>query len=105
MSKDQLPKNYQMMQEKHPEYIKAVAALGNAVRKEGPLDEKTVELIQLSAAAALKLEGAVHSHARRALKAGATPEELRQALIVITSTTGFPTVATAMSWVRDVTGE
>ena len=105
MSKDQLPKNYQMMQEQHPEFIKAVAELGNAVRQEGPLDEKTVELIQLSAAAALKLEGAVHSHARRALKAGATPEELRQTLIVLTSTMGFPTVASAMSWVRDVTGE
>ncbi|WP_291322174.1 carboxymuconolactone decarboxylase family protein [Desulfonatronospira sp.] len=105
MSKDQMPKNYQLMQEQHPGFIKAVAELGNAVRQEGPLDAKTVELIQLSAAAALRLEGAVHSHARRALKAGATPEELRQSLMVITSTTGFPTVATAMSWVRDVTGE
>ncbi|RQD76013.1 carboxymuconolactone decarboxylase family protein [Desulfonatronospira sp. MSAO_Bac3] len=105
MSKDQLPKNYQMMQEQHPGFIKAVEEMGNAVRQEGPLDEKSVELIQLSAAAALKLEGAVHSHARRALKAGATPEELRQTLIVLTSTIGFPSVASAMSWVRDVTGE
>ncbi len=79
--------------------------MGQALRQEGPLDEKAVELIQMAAAAALKLEGAVRSHARRALTAGASPEEVRHALIVITSTTGFPTVASAMSWVMEMTGE
>ncbi len=105
MSNQELPKNYQLMQKQHPDLIQAVSNLGQAVRKEGPLDEKSVELLQMSAAAALRLEGAVHSHARRALKAGASPEEIRHALVVLTSTTGFPTVAAAMSWVRDVLQE
>ncbi len=105
MSNKELPRHYQLLQEQHPEYISAVSALGRAVRQEGPLDDKTVELIQMAAAAALKLEGSVHSHARRALEAGASPEEIRHALIVITSTAGYPTVASALSWIMDITGK
>ncbi|MCF8093785.1 MAG: carboxymuconolactone decarboxylase family protein [Desulfobacteraceae bacterium] len=105
MSKEQMPKNYQKMQTENPKVMQAVSDLGQAARAEGPLDAKTVELIQMAGAAALKLEGAVHSHTRRALDAGATREEIKHTLIVLTSTIGFPTVAAAMSWMRDITGE
>lgn len=91
--------------ERHPDYMQAVADLGKAVREAGPLDEKTVNLVQMAGAAALRLEGAVHSHARRALAAGASIEELRHALIVLTSTIGFPTVAAAMSWLDEQAGD
>lgn len=103
MSDQQLPKNYQKMESEYPGFMKSVAELGQTARTEGPLDEKTVELIQMAAAAALRLEGAVHSHTRRALNAGASREEIQHALIVLTSTMGFPSVAAAMSWVRDIT--
>jgi AhpD family alkylhydroperoxidase len=104
MPESQLPRNYQILESEHPKLMKAVKELGLAARAEGPLDEKTVELVQMAAAAALRLEGAVHSHARRALKAGAGREEIHHALVVLTSTMGFPSVAAAISWVRDVTG-
>ena len=100
---EKMPKNYQVMISEHPRLMKAVSELGQAARSEGPLDEKTVELVQMAAAAALRLEGAVHSHARRALKAGASREEIHHALAVLTSTMGFPAVAAAMSWARDIT--
>jgi AhpD family alkylhydroperoxidase len=103
MPEKELPRNYQVMESEHPRLMKAVSELGIAARSEGPLDEKTVELIQMAAAAALRLEGAVHSHARRALKAGASREEIHHALVVLTSTMGFPSVAAAMSWARDIT--
>jgi alkylhydroperoxidase/carboxymuconolactone decarboxylase family protein YurZ len=44
----------------------------------------------------------VHSHTRRALEAGATPEQIRHTLISLTSTIGFPTVVAAISWADDV---
>ncbi len=91
------------MQSEHPGLMKAVSELGQATRAEGPLDEKTVELVQMAAAAALRLEGAVHSHTRRALKAGASREEIHHALVVLTSTMGFPSVSAALSWARDIT--
>ena len=105
MSKEKLPKWYVELERKHPKFINAVQELGRVVRQEGPLDEKTTHLVQLAAAATLRSEGAVHSHAKRAVEAGAKPEEICHAIIVLTSTIGFPTVSAALSWVADITGE
>ncbi len=96
------PVFYQKMKKQHPAYFAALESLGEAVRKAGPLDEKTVHLVQLAGAAATRSEGAVHSHTRRALEAGASPEEIRHALIALTSTIGFPNVTAALSWAEDV---
>ncbi len=95
---DKLPKQYQMLSQRFPEYMKAVQKLGEVVRAQGPLDEKTAQLIQLAAAVATKSQGAVHSHARRALAAGASIEEVQHAVILLTSTLGFPQVSAALSW-------
>jgi len=90
------------MRQRHADFMEAVERLGAAAYEAGPLDDKTKELIQLGAAAALRAEGAVHSHARRALQAGANADEIRHALLLLASTIGFPSVAAAMSWVDDV---
>jgi 4-carboxymuconolactone decarboxylase len=94
--------HYLTLKERHAGVIAAVEALGVAAQDAGPLDKKTVHLIQLAAAAAIRSHGATHSHTVRALEAGATPEEIRHAVIVLTSTIGFPTAAAALSWVDDV---
>jgi len=104
VSDKKLPKWYATLEEKHPKFIDAVQELGKVVRQEGPLDEKTAHLVQLAAAATLRSEGGVHSHARRAMEAGAKPEEISHAIILLTSTIGFPTVSAALSWVGDITG-
>ena len=77
-------------------------ALGKSLREAGPISPKEAHLIQLAAAAAIKSEGAVHSHTKRALEAGASPEEIYHAIILLTSTIGFPGVAAALSWARDI---
>lgn len=105
MTEKKLPKWYKALEKKHPKLIIAVQDLGKVARQEGPLDEKTTHLIQLAAAATLRSEGAVHSHAKRAIEAGAKPEEIYHAIIVLTSTIGFPTVSAALSWVADITGD
>ena len=99
--KPHLPQQYQTLRQRYPEVGAAAERLGAAVREAGPLDLKTGHLIQLAAAAAIRAEGAVHSHTRQALAAGATPEELRQSVLLLTSTIGFPTVVAALSWVED----
>lgn len=95
---------YRHFKRQHPDYFGAVEALGAAVRQAGPLDERAIQLIQLGAAAAIRSEGAVHSHVRRALEAGATAEQVHHALLSLTSTIGFPTVVAALSWADDVLG-
>lgn len=99
------PTQYTMLQKRYKVVLKAVDNLGKAAKSAGPLNKKTAELIQLGAAAAVRSEGSVHSHARRALMAGAKPDEVRHALVLLTSTIGFPTVSAAMSWVEDVLAE
>ena len=102
MAKSETPRWFQDLQKKYPDYIGALDALGSALRKEGPLDDKTAHLIQLAAAAASRSEGAVHSHTRRLLELGASADEINHAVILLTSTIGFPAVSAALSWVNDI---
>lgn len=102
MSQKKFPDWYLSVKKKHGKYMEAIERLGKAVREEGPLDEKTSHLIQLAAAATIRSEGAVHSHAKRAIEAGATPDEVYHALMLLTSTIGFPIVSAALSWVEGV---
>ena len=99
---NQRPKHYQSVQQHYPQYIRAIESLGQQCKELGPLDSKQAHLLQLAAAAARGLEGAVHSHCRQALNAGASPEEIHHCLIILTTTLGFPAVMAAMSWVNDI---
>jgi 4-carboxymuconolactone decarboxylase len=101
MSKKKGPKHYRRLQKRFPKVLDAVQNLGATVRKSGPLDNKTSELIQLGVAASLGSVGSVNSHARRALQAGATEEELQHALLLLISTIGFPKVAAALAWIEE----
>ncbi len=44
------PALYLRLKKRYPGYISSVEALGESVRSAGPLDEKTVQLLQLAAA-------------------------------------------------------
>ncbi len=98
----ELPGQYQKIKNRFGSFKEAHEALGKAAREAGPLDEKTSQLVQLAGAATQKSEGSVHSHARRAMEAGASADEVRHALILLTSTIGFPTMSAALSWAEDV---
>ncbi len=99
------PPWYRFMKEKYGRLMETLEQLGEVGRRAGPLDEKTSHLVQLAAAAAIRSEGAVHSHVRRARAAGASPEEIYHTLLLLTSTIGFPTVAAALSWAYDLRRE
>jgi alkylhydroperoxidase/carboxymuconolactone decarboxylase family protein YurZ len=47
-------------------------------------------------------EGAVRSHARRALEAGVNPDELRHVVLLAISTSGFPIAIAGYSWINQV---
>jgi alkylhydroperoxidase/carboxymuconolactone decarboxylase family protein YurZ len=100
-----LPEQYESIRKRFKKFFNAVDNLGKAAKASGPLDEKTAQLVQLGAAAAIRSEGSVHSHVRRAMEAGATADEVHHAIILLSSTIGFPTVSAAMSWADDVIKE
>ncbi|MDP1553731.1 MAG: carboxymuconolactone decarboxylase family protein [Methanobacteriaceae archaeon] len=99
---EEFPKNYVGIRDRYQEYSSILGDLGKVVRDSGPIEHKNTHLVQLAASAAIRSEGAVHSHAKRALEAGASPEEIYQALLLVTSIIGFPNVAAAISWADDV---
>jgi alkylhydroperoxidase/carboxymuconolactone decarboxylase family protein YurZ len=103
-SRKLMPKNHRSIEREYPRFMAALDALGEEAAKAGPLTPKMRHLVQLGAAAAIRSEGAVHSHTRRALAAGATRAEVRHAVIAATSTIGFPNAMAALSWINDVTG-
>jgi alkylhydroperoxidase/carboxymuconolactone decarboxylase family protein YurZ len=97
-----LPARYLRFQKLYPAVFEHYAALGDATQSAGPLTARTRALVKLALAVGGRLEGAVHSHTRRALEAGCTPEEIRQVVVLGTTTLGFPTMMAALSWVEDV---
>lgn len=98
----QLPKRFTAFTESYPAIAKAYGELGEAVGDAGPLDAKTRALIKLGVCIGAGLEGGSHSQARKALEAGATPDELRHAALQSLTTVGFPTMMRGLSWVEDV---
>jgi AhpD family alkylhydroperoxidase len=97
------PKNYMMIQKKFSDLMNAQEEVGRLAREAGPIDAKTGNLIQLAASVALRSEGGVHSHARRAIQAGASKDEIYHTIALLMNTVGFPTIAAAFSWVNDIT--
>ncbi len=101
----EIPNHYQRIAEQYPEFLKAVENLGAATKGAGTLSEKKADLVQLAAAVAIRSEGAVHSHTRQLLQSGNDAAEIRHAIILLTSTIGFPAVMAGLSWANDVIRE
>lgn len=97
-----LPKHFTTFVETYPEIGTAYHDLSQAVAVAGPLDEKTRALVKLALSIGASQEGGTHSQARKALEAGATPEELRHVALQALTTVGFPNMMKGLSWVEDV---
>ncbi|TWU23925.1 Carboxymuconolactone decarboxylase family protein [Novipirellula galeiformis] len=97
-----IPKSYKQMHKSYPEYMQAYESFGEEARKAGPLSPREVALVKLAISLGAGLEGAAHSHTRKALEAGCTADELRHVAVVSAPTIGFPTMMRARSWVEDV---
>lgn len=102
--KTKIPGRFLRFQQQYPEVSKAYAALGEATQAAGPLDARTRALTKLALAMGARMEGAVHSHTRKALEAGCSAEEVRHVALLATTTLGFPHMMAALSWVDDVIG-
>jgi len=100
-----LPKVYEKFRQNYPEVFESYKQLGITTRKAGPLDEKTQDLVKLGISVGANSRGAVMSHTRKALAAGASPEEITHAVLLALTTTGFPNMIAAMNWIEEVLAE
>jgi len=97
-----IPKRYLQMHESHPELMQAYEAFGKATKVAGPLSDREAALVKLAISIGAGLEGAAHSHCRKAIESGCSADDLRHVAILSAPTTGFPSMMRAKSWVEDV---
>ncbi len=101
MSQDELPPIVEKFAREQPQVWDAYNRLGQAVAQAGPLDAKAQRLVKLAIAVGAGLEGAVHSHVRRGLKAGLTRQELEHVGLLAITTVGWPSALAALSWIEE----
>ena len=99
------PGPFRKFVESYPECGMTYEALAAASREAAGFPEKEAELLKLALSVGSRLEGAVHSHARRALEAGATPAEVRGVALLGLTTLGLPHSMMGTSWIEDVLRE
>ncbi|NOY53318.1 MAG: carboxymuconolactone decarboxylase family protein [Deltaproteobacteria bacterium] len=97
-----IPAPYKRFQQDYPEVNRAYSDFARACHEAGPLDERSRRLVKLGIAVGLCSDGAVKSHARRALSIGISADEIRHAVLLGMSTTGFPRSIAALEWVEEV---
>jgi 4-carboxymuconolactone decarboxylase len=98
---DERPKAFVQFINRFPKLGKAWDMMREAEAEAGPLDEKTRRLVKLAIAAVNAAEGATHSAARKARRAGASLEEMEQVAALAASTVGLPNAVKIYRWIRE----
>ncbi len=102
MAQEHLPNVYVRFRDSFPDVATALDGLGEAADGAGPLEERHVRLVKLGIAIGCSSEGSVRSNARKALAAGATPDELRHVAVLAFTTCGFPAGIAGLGWIDEV---
>jgi alkylhydroperoxidase/carboxymuconolactone decarboxylase family protein YurZ len=97
-----LPEIFKQFVERHGEVADKFREVGELCSKAGRLDAKTQHLIQLGISVGAGSKGGVRSHARRALEAGASKDDLLQATLLSATIVGFPAMIAAYGWVQEM---
>jgi AhpD family alkylhydroperoxidase len=82
----------ELISKQQPEVIAALYKLKGTVFKDGALSVKQKELIAVAVTALLKCDECLVVHAKKAVEAGATKDELRESLLVAMYLAGPSTV-------------
>ena len=98
----ELPKGARELARRYPDVWAAYSALGKGCAEAGDLDATTRRLAKLALAVGRGSEGAVHSHARRALEEGIPAGQLLQIAVLAIPTVGLPGAVAALTWILDI---
>lgn len=97
-----LPKVYERFTADYPDVMAAYTALAERLHGAGPLSARERRLAKLGVAIGRESEGAVRSHARKAVAEGIEPEAIRHAAVLAISTAGYPAAMAAYGWINEV---
>lgn len=102
---EKLPKVAGSLANDHPDLWRAYTELGKAASESGPIAGKDLRLVKLALAVGAGLEGAVHSHTRRALREGIGRDELLHVARLAIPTLGLARAAQATTWIEDIAAD
>src|SRR5678815_1996225 len=97
-----LPAGAGLLAKRFPAVWESYAQLGERCSEAGPLDQHTRRLVKIALAAGAGSEGAVHSHVRRGLAEGLSPEAVRHVALLAIPTLGLPAAVRSMTWIDDM---
>ena len=97
-------KAYNLVAELDPEYFEKLKGLyvDATFGREGALPRKTKELIMVGITCALRAQRGVRIHSERALKLGATPREVLEAVQVAAIPGGMPGLWLGVETLQDI---
>src|SRR5919204_6634310 len=93
---------YDLLAHDHPEVARACSGLYEAVLGPAALDVRTKQLIHIAVLGALRDAPALRAQIPMALAAGATPAEIREALLVSIPAAGLANVLSVYAEVEDL---
>jgi len=64
--------------------------------------KRQLRLAKLGIAMGARLEGAIHSHVKRALEGGISEDDVLQVALLTITTIGFPSTIASITWTKDV---
>ncbi|MBC7107419.1 MAG: carboxymuconolactone decarboxylase family protein [Methanomassiliicoccales archaeon] len=88
----------ELLAKQKPEIVQALYRMKAEVFRSGALTTKVKELIAVAISCLLKCETCLETHAQAAINAGATKEELQEAMIVAMYLTG----PSAVVWTKKI---
>jgi 4-carboxymuconolactone decarboxylase len=95
--------NFGFFIKRHKEIAGAYEDFGKLLHTQGgPLDEKTRWLIKIGISTAGGHELALRTHMQKAVRAGCSPEEIEHAILLTSSTAGFPVMMSGLMIFREV---
>ncbi|MFQ5895676.1 MAG: carboxymuconolactone decarboxylase family protein [Nitrospinota bacterium] len=97
----ELPETLRSFREQFPRAWEAYVGFAEACDREGPLAGRWAELIKVAVSAALRREGGLVAHISRSLSAGASAEEVYQAVLLTGPLAGFGTSLRAYAIARE----
>ena len=95
------PRGWKRFESRYPAAAAAYDVLSDVCRCSGPLDEETIALVKLAVSMGGNIDRTVHIHSKKALRAGASPEALRQVALIALPTIGLPRALDALRWIDE----
>lgn len=97
-----LPDIFKTFLKEQTEIADTLQKVGDLCAAAGRIDQKTQHLIQLGVSIGAESKGGVRSHTRRAIEAGASPQDVIQTVLLSMTIVGFPAMIAAYGWVKEV---